>query len=94
MLMNQTGTTYELNMIILFFSLGILGHGLLIHQIRDLEETRLSFYRAIPVSLFNRFVQYAAFYLIILLPEIFTILLLTPKYLNYTDAALLIFFQL
>ena len=93
MLMNQSGSEYELKMIILFFSLGILGHGLLIHQIRDLEETRLSFYRTIPVSLFNRFVQYAAFYLIILLPEIFTILLYTPKYLHYTDAVLLIFFS-
>jgi hypothetical protein len=79
-------------MIILFFSLGILGHGLLIHQIRDLEETRLRFYRSIPVSLFRRFVQYAMFYLVIFLPEIFTIVLLTPKHLDYSDAVLFIFF--
>jgi hypothetical protein len=92
MLVNQTGTDHELNMIVLFFSLGILGHGLLIHQIRDLEETRLSFYRSIPVSLFKRFVQYAVFYFIILLPEIFTIVLLTPKHVSYPDAALFVFF--
>jgi hypothetical protein len=93
MLVNQTGTDYELDMIILFFSVGILGHGLLIHHIRDLEETRLSFYRSIPVSLFNRFVQYAAFYLILLLPEIFTIGLLTPNHIRYSDALLFVFFS-
>ena len=93
MLANQTGNEYDLGMIILFFSLGILGHGLLIHQIRDLEETRLTFYRSIPVSLFRRFIQYASFYLVLLLPEIFTILLLTPKHLHYSDALLFIFFS-
>jgi|SRR5450631_2205203 len=93
MLVNQTGTDYELDMIILFFSLGILGHSLLIHQIRDLEETRLTFYRSIPVSLFKRFTQYAAFYLVLLLPEFFTIGLLTPKHLLYFDAFLFIFFS-
>lgn len=93
MLLNQTGTRYELDMIILFFSLAILGHGLLIHQIRDLEETRLRFYRSIPVSLLNRFTQYAAFYFFLLLPEICTIALLTPKHLNYADAFLFIFFS-
>ena len=93
MLVNQTGTHNEWTMTILFFSVGILGHGLLIHQIRDLEETRLRFYRSVPVSLFKRFSQYATFYLILLLPEILTIVLLTPKHLKYSDAALLIFFS-
>jgi hypothetical protein len=93
MLMNQMGTDYDLNMIVLFFSLGILGHGLLIHQIRDLEETRLRFYRSVPISLFNRFTQYAYFYLILLLPEILTIALLTPNHLHYSDALVFIFFS-
>ena len=93
MLKNQTGTDNELNMIILFFSIGILGHGLLIHQIRELEETRFTFYRAVPISLFKRFVQYALFYLVILVPEIITIILLTPKHLTYPDATLFIFFS-
>ena len=92
MLVNQTGTHNEWAMMILFFSIGILGHGLLIHQIRDLEETRLRFYRSIPVSLFKRFSQYAAFYLILLIPEILTVVLLTPNYLKYSDAFLVIFF--
>jgi len=93
MLVNQTGTGYELDMIILFFSLAILGHGLLIHQIRDLEETRLSFYRSVPVSLFSRFTQYAAFYFFLLLPEICTFALLTPRHLHYSDAFLFILFS-
>jgi hypothetical protein len=93
MLVNQTGTDYEWNMIILFFSIGILGHGLLIHQIRELEETRLTFYRAVPVSLLKRFYQYAIFYFILLLPEITTIATLTPRHLTYADALLLIFFS-
>lgn len=93
MLVNQTGTDYEWNMIILFFSIGILGHSLLIHQIRELEETRLTFYRAVPVSLFKRFYQYAIFYFILLLPEIFTMAILTPGHLAYSDALLLVFFS-
>ncbi len=93
MLKNQMGTDYGLDMIILFFSIGILGHGLLIHQIRELEETRCTFYRAVPISLFKRFIQYAIFYLILLVPEIFTISLLTPKHLNYSDALLFVLFS-
>jgi hypothetical protein len=93
MLVNQTGTDYELNMIILFFSLGILGHGLLIHQIRELEETRLTFYRSVPISLLKRFIQYAVFYFILLVPEIVTIVLLTPKHLSYSDGLLFVFFS-
>jgi hypothetical protein len=92
MLKNQSGTDYELNMIILFYSLAILGHGLLIHQIREMEETRLTFYRSVPISLFKRFIQYAIFYFIILIPEIFVIALLTPIHLNYSDAFLFVFF--
>jgi hypothetical protein len=92
MLKNQAGTVAELNMIILFFSLGILGHGLLIHQIRELEETRLTFYRAVPISLFKRFIQYAVFYMVILIPEILTISLIAPGHLNYSGAFLFVFF--
>jgi hypothetical protein len=93
MVINQTGRQYDWDMFILFYSIGILGHGLLIHQIRDLEETRLRFYRSIPVSLFKRFSQYALLYLVILIPEIITVVLLTPKHLQYSDALLLVFFS-
>jgi hypothetical protein len=90
MVINQTKVDYDLSMITLFFSLGILGHGLLIHQLRGLEETRLTFYRTVPVTLFNRFIQYSLLYLILLLPEIITIAFLTPGWLHYKDAVIFI----
>jgi hypothetical protein len=90
MIVNQTQVEYDLSMIILFYSLGILGHGLLIHQLRDMEETRLTFYRTVPLSLLKRFVQYAILYFILLIPEIITIVFLTPHYLRFQDAILFI----
>jgi hypothetical protein len=92
MVINQTKVEYDLSMITLFFSLGILGHGLLIHQLRDFEETRLTFYRSLPVTMLHRFAQYTILYIVLLLPEIITIILLTPKYLHVKDAV--IFFLL
>ncbi len=86
MVVRQTRVEYDLRMIFLFFSLGILGHGILIHQIRNQEESRMSFYRTMPVSLSSRFAQYLIFYFIILLPELFTIIFLTPQYLHVKDA--------
>ena len=90
MIVNQTIVEYDLRMIILFFSLGILGHGLLIHQLRDLEETRLTYYRTVPLSLLKRFVQYAILYFVLLIPEILTIVFLTPHYLRPEDAIIFI----
>jgi hypothetical protein len=93
MVVNQTQVEYDLRMILIFFSLGILGHGLLIHQLRDMEETRLAFYRTIPRSLLNRFIQYGLIYFILLLPEFITISLLTPYYLHFRDAFLFALFS-
>ena len=90
MIVNQTRVEYDLRMIIIFFSMGILGHGLLVHQLRDMEETSLTFYRTIPISLMKRFVQYAILYFILLIPEIITIVFLTPRYLHIEDAITLI----
>ena len=90
MLVNQTRVDYDLRMIILFFSLGILGHGLLIHQLRNFEETRLSFYRTMPLSGFKRLIQYGMIYFVLLLPEMITVACLSPVYLHYKDAVLLI----
>jgi hypothetical protein len=85
---NQTDLNADFGMVLLFFSLGILGHGLIIHYFRNLEETRFTFYRSLPVSLFSRCVQYGLIYFILLLPEMITILLLTPRYLNIQSAFL------
>jgi hypothetical protein len=81
-----------LQMIILFYSIGLLGHGVLVYTIRATEESTLSFYRGLPVSLFRRFLQYALFYLLLFIPEIIVIEWLTPTYLGYADALLFILF--
>ena len=93
MVINQTKVEYDLSMIWLFFSFGILSHGLLIYQLRNMEETRLTFYRTVPRSLLNRFLQYALIYLILLVPEFITILTLVPFYLHFSDAILFILFS-
>jgi hypothetical protein len=93
MVANQTLVKYDLTMIFLFFSIGILGHGLLIRQFRILEEERLSFYRTLPISIFERFTQYALLYFILLIPEFITIAVLTPKYLHLRDAIEFCFFS-
>jgi hypothetical protein len=90
MIVNQTRVEYDLRMIMIFFSMGIMGHGLLIHQLRDMEETGLTFYRTIPISLLKRFEQYAILYFLLLIPEIITIVFLTPRYLHFQDAITLI----
>ncbi len=92
MVANQTLIKYDLTMIFLFFSFGILGHGLLIRQFRILEEERLSFYRTLPISFLDRFSQYALLYFILLIPEFITIAILTPKYLHIPDALAFCFF--
>jgi hypothetical protein len=91
MVVRQSRVDCDLRMILLFFSLGILGHGILIHQLRNLEESQMSFYRTLPISLIKRFAQYSLFYFFILLPELFTIIYLTPQYLHVGDAVTFIF---
>jgi hypothetical protein len=92
MLLNRSPVDHDLSMVFLFFSFGLLGHGVLIHQFREIEETRLAFYRSLPVSLLGRWVQYAWLYFLLFIPEVITIARLTPKFLHYADAALLFFF--
>jgi hypothetical protein len=90
MVVNQTRVEYDLRMIILFFSLGILGHGVIIHHLRNLEESRLRFYRTMPLSMPDRFAQYALIFFLLLIPEIITIIFLTPQYLHYKDGVVFI----
>ncbi len=92
-LINQTaGDRSGLQMIILFYSFCLLGHGVLIYLIRHMEETSMSFYRTLPVSLMTRFGQYALFCFLLFVPEIWIICHLTPLHLEYSDAVLLILY--
>jgi hypothetical protein len=92
MLLHRTMDESDLSMFLLFYSFGLMGHGILIYKIRHMEECNLGFCRGLPVSLSVRMFQYALLYLILLIPEIIIILLMTPVHLNFANALLLIFF--
>jgi hypothetical protein len=83
----------NLEMVILFYSFAVLGHGVLIYSIRAWEESRMAFYRGLPVSMTRRFLHYGWFHLLVLIPEMVTIRWLTPVYIGYGDAGLFIFFS-
>jgi hypothetical protein len=86
MVAHQAPIEDDLRMIFLFYSFGLLGHGVLIHQLRELEETRLTFYRGLPLSLSRRYAQFMCLYFLLFLPEMITIGCLTPVFLHYADA--------
>lgn len=92
MLLNHAKDDTDMRMFFLFYSFGLIGHGVLIYKIRQMEEAGLSFYRGLPVSLSSRMIQYVILYLILLAPEILIIAQMTPGHLIYSDALLLIFF--
>jgi hypothetical protein len=82
----------DLQMVILFYSFGLLGHGVMIYSIRTMEESRFTFYRGMSVAMLQRFLQYAVLYIFVLIPEIFTLRYLAPAYISYGHALLFIFF--
>ena len=92
MLLNHTKEESDMSMFLLFYSFGLMGHGVLIYKIRQMEEFSLGFYRGLPVSLSTRLIQYAILCLILLIPEIIIIVLMTPVHLDYANALLLILF--
>jgi hypothetical protein len=82
----------DIRMMALFFSAGMLGHGILIHRLKETENKGMSFYRSLPVSVSRRFAQYCLFYFCLFLPEIITIAARTPSCLLYEEAGFFIFF--
>jgi len=80
----------DLRMEALFFSIGILGHGVLIHRLKEMENNQLAFYRGLPVSLMRRFAQYSWFYFCLFIPELIIILFRTPSFLSYSESGFLI----
>jgi len=77
---------YDVQFPFLFFSFGLFAHGIIIYRVRNFEETALSVYRGFAVPLASRFLQYAFLYLLLFLPEAFTILSLAPVHLRPADA--------
>lgn len=82
----------DIRMVVLFFTMGMLGHSILIHRVKEMENTGLSFYRSLPISLNRRLAQYAGFYLLLFVPELLTILTRLPVFITFTEAAFFIAF--
>jgi len=80
---NNTLTCSDIILLFLFFNFGILTNGIFVCKTREFEETYLSFYRGLPVSLLKRFLQYTLVYFIVLIPEFITLIILTPFHLHY-----------
>lgn len=85
-------TETDMRMFVFFYFVGLLGHGILIHRLKETENTRMTFYRLLPVPVSQRFATYAFFYLLLFIPEIVTIASRTPLSLRYAEAAFLILF--
>ena len=83
---NNTLNDYDISFPFLFFNFGILSNGIVVYRIREFEDSYIGFYRGLPVSNLKRFLQYACFYFILLIPECITVCLLVPVHLQYADA--------
>ncbi len=77
---------YDIRMPFLLYTMVLFGHGVLIYRCRAMEEKRLSFYRGLPVSLGQRWVQYCLLYFLVLIPEMLTLSWLTPVAIHRVDA--------
>jgi len=85
---NTTPNDYETVSLFLFFNFGVLANGVIVFGLREFEESRLFFYRAVPVPLLRRLAGYALAYFVLLIPEFITTFLLVPVHLHFGDALL------
>lgn len=86
MLRTQTPDDYDPRLAYFVFSLALFGHGLLLYRSRELETTRLLWYRNLPVPRMRRFIQIALFFSLLLLPEMLTMAWLTPHPIRVRDS--------
>jgi hypothetical protein len=86
LLRHQNPSDHDMRMALLVFSIAIFGHGPILHKCRQLEDTQLRYYRAMPVPLVNRFAFIAIFCGLLLLPEMLTLGWLTPYPIEVSDA--------
>jgi hypothetical protein len=86
LLRNQDPADHDIRLALLVFSLAIFGHGPLLYKCRQMENTQLRCYRALPVPLLTRFAYVAIFCSLLLLPEMLTLGWLTPNPMRLLDA--------
>ncbi len=76
----------EIGILFIFFNFGILANGVIVYRLRQFEQTRLFFYRGLPISYLKRFINYSILYFILLIPEFITLMMLVPKHLEFIIA--------
>jgi hypothetical protein len=76
----------EIGLLFIFFNFGILANGVIVFRVREFEQTNLLFYRGLPVSYLNKFINYSILYFILLIPEFITLIMLVPKHLEFATA--------
>jgi hypothetical protein len=86
LLRQQTADKYDLRLLYFCYSVALFGHGILLFRCGRLEMSRITYYRALPVSLLNRFGQYCLFLLLLLLPEFILLAWLAPSLIRTADA--------
>ena len=82
---NNIASDSDTSFAFLFFNFGILSNSILIFRIRQFEERYINFYRQLPISLVQRFLQYTLFYFIFLVPEFVVLRALAPAHLSCAD---------
>lgn len=89
LMMTNNPAGANVQVLYLFYFFGIMGHGILVYQFREFEIRSMNFYRVLPVSLFERYLQHSILYLFLLLPEFIILYLLTPGFLSARESILL-----
>lgn len=83
---NNISGDYDIGYPFLFFNFGVMSNGIIVYRLRLFEETHLLFYRAMPVTLLRRWLNYALVHAVLLIPEWITIIALAPVHLHIDDA--------
>jgi hypothetical protein len=79
-------SVYDIRMPAVLSGIGMLGQGILVYQLRSLEESALVFYRGLSVTLWKRSLVYTRLYFLLLAPEMLVLLFLTPYPMHVVDA--------
>jgi len=86
----QTPADYDLRMPFLAYSLALFGHGVLFFRVRQLETTRLVFYRALPAPRVRRLAHHALLCFLLLAPETMILGWLVPHPIMLADGLLFV----
>ena len=91
-LKNLEQNDYDYRLMMLIYTMCLIGNGVIIHKVRTLEETRLTFYRQLAIARWKRWLQYFCFYFILMIPELIIFLRATPLPLHAWDTTLISLF--